>query len=69
MSSSRVQGISAGLTLGDMSLDTTQLQVLSKTGNEKQRKAAQKVLPLRSNGHLLLMYVPRHYFWLHALGL
>lgn len=50
-----------------MSLDTTQLQVLSKTGNEKQRKAAQKVLPLRSNGHLLLMYVPRHYFWLYAL--
>jgi hypothetical protein len=44
------------LTLGYMSLDTTQLQVLSKTGNEKQRKAAQKVLPLRSNGHLLLMY-------------
>ncbi|GAA5958047.1 hypothetical protein JCM8115_001112 [Rhodotorula mucilaginosa] len=48
-------GISAGLTLGYMSLDTTQLQVLSKTGNEKQRKAAQKVLPLRSNGHLLLI--------------
>ncbi|KWU47263.1 DUF21-domain-containing protein, partial [Rhodotorula sp. JG-1b] len=44
-----------GLTLGYMSLDTTQLQVLSKTGNEKQRKAAQKVLPLRSNGHLLLI--------------
>ncbi|GAA5984132.1 hypothetical protein JCM10908_006062 [Rhodotorula pacifica] len=48
-------GISAGLTLGYMSLDTTQLQVLSKTGNDKQRKAAQRVLPLRANGHLLLI--------------
>lgn len=51
------QGITAGLTLGYMSLDTTQLNVLAKTGTEKQQRAARKVLPLRANGHLLLVYV------------
>ncbi|BGP32530.1 hypothetical protein JCM10296v2_004311 [Rhodotorula toruloides] len=50
-----LSGITAGLTLGYMSLDTTQLNVLAKTGTEKQQKAARKVLPLRANGHLLLV--------------
>ncbi|GAA6031046.1 hypothetical protein NBRC10512_007627 [Rhodotorula toruloides] len=50
-----LSGITAGLTLGYMSLDTTQLNVLAKTGTDKQQKAARKVLPLRANGHLLLV--------------
>ncbi|KAK4335092.1 hypothetical protein RTBOTA2_003860 [Rhodotorula toruloides] len=50
-----LSGITAGLTLGYMSLDTTQLNVLAKTGTEQQQKAARKVLPLRANGHLLLV--------------
>ncbi|GAA5958090.1 hypothetical protein JCM21900_003583, partial [Sporobolomyces salmonicolor] len=31
------------------------LQVLAKTGTEKQKRAAQKVIPIRKNGHLLLI--------------
>ncbi|CAO1635597.1 unnamed protein product [Sympodiomycopsis kandeliae] len=49
-----LSGIFAGLTLGYMSLDETQLQVLSSTGTEKQKKAAQRIIPIRKDGHLLL---------------
>lgn len=44
-----------GLTLGYMSLDETQLRVLSVSGTEKQREYAQKIQPIRKNGHLLLV--------------
>jgi len=40
-----------------MSLDTTQLQVLIRSGSPQQQAWASKVLPIRKNGHLLLMYV------------
>ncbi|GAA5907042.1 hypothetical protein JCM5296_006575 [Sporobolomyces johnsonii] len=50
-----LSGVTAGLTLGYMSLDGTQLQVLAKTGTESQKKAARKVIPIRQNGHLLLI--------------
>ncbi|PWN26878.1 DUF21-domain-containing protein [Jaminaea rosea] len=49
-----LSGIFAGLTLGYMSLDETQLQVLASTGTEKQREYARKIIPIRKDGHLLL---------------
>lgn len=49
-----LSGIFAGLTLGYFSLDETQLQVLSSTGSERQKKLANKILPIRKDGHLLL---------------
>ncbi|ODQ50589.1 DUF21-domain-containing protein, partial [Saitoella complicata NRRL Y-17804] len=48
-------GIIAGLTLGLMTLDETQLQVLARSGNPTQRRHAEKILPVRKNGHLLLV--------------
>ncbi|KAK7467311.1 hypothetical protein VKT23_004368 [Stygiomarasmius scandens] len=50
-----LSGLFAGLTLGYMSLDETQLNVLSISGNEQQRKYANKIKPIRENGHLLLV--------------
>lgn len=38
-----------------MSLDPTVLEVLAKTGTPKQRAQAEAILPLRRNGHLLLV--------------
>jgi len=49
-----LSGIFAGLTLGYMSLDETQLQVLATTGTPQQRMEAEKILPIRKDGHLLL---------------
>ncbi|KAF7302825.1 CNNM transmembrane domain-containing protein [Mycena kentingensis (nom. inval.)] len=48
-------GLFAGLTLGYMSLDETQLNVLSISGTPKQREYANKIKPIRKNGHLLLV--------------
>ncbi|KAJ6601131.1 hypothetical protein DFH09DRAFT_969690 [Mycena vulgaris] len=48
-------GLFAGLTLGYMSLDETQLNVLSMSGTPKQREYANKIKPIRRNGHLLLV--------------
>ncbi|KAI0646521.1 hypothetical protein C8Q79DRAFT_963167 [Trametes meyenii] len=50
-----LSGLFAGLTLGYMSLDETQLHVLSISGTPKQKKYADKILPIRKNGHLLLI--------------
>ncbi|KAJ8075770.1 hypothetical protein PM082_021400 [Marasmius tenuissimus] len=50
-----LSGLFAGLTLGYMSLDETQLNVLSISGTPSQRKYAQKIIPVRKNGHLLLV--------------
>lgn len=49
-----LSGIFAGLTLGYMSLDETQLHVLATTGSEKQKAYAKKIIPIRKDGHLLL---------------
>ncbi|EJU04262.1 DUF21-domain-containing protein [Dacryopinax primogenitus] len=49
-----LSGIFAGLTLGYMSLDETQLHVLSVSGSPKQKKYARQIMPIRKNGHLLL---------------
>ncbi|KIK57000.1 hypothetical protein GYMLUDRAFT_247274 [Collybiopsis luxurians FD-317 M1] len=50
-----LSGLFAGLTLGYMSLDQTQLNVLSVSGTPKQRKYANQIKPIRENGHLLLV--------------
>ncbi|KAF8170249.1 hypothetical protein K438DRAFT_2024445 [Mycena galopus ATCC 62051] len=50
-----LSGVFAGLTLGYMSLDQTQLNVLCLSGTPEQRKYAKKILPIRQNGHLLLV--------------
>lgn len=49
-----LSGIFAGLTLGYMSLDETQLQVLMAQGSERERNFAKKIAPVRQDGHLLL---------------
>ncbi|KZO98901.1 DUF21-domain-containing protein [Calocera viscosa TUFC12733] len=49
-----LSGIFAGLTLGYMSLDETQLHVLSVSGSPSQQKYARQIAPIRKNGHLLL---------------
>ncbi|KAI1788587.1 hypothetical protein LXA43DRAFT_949836 [Ganoderma leucocontextum] len=50
-----LSGLFAGLTLGYMSLDETQLNVLSVSGTPKQKLYASKIKPIRKNGHLLLV--------------
>ncbi|CAG8615693.1 3790_t:CDS:10 [Funneliformis mosseae] len=48
-------GLFAGLTLGLMSLDGTNLHILASSGDPKQRKYAARIQPIRKNGHLLLV--------------
>ncbi|OAV97672.1 hypothetical protein PTTG_06683 [Puccinia triticina 1-1 BBBD Race 1] len=48
-------GLFAGLTIGYMSLDSTQLAVLSNSGTPAQKVLARKVAPLRAKGHMLLI--------------
>ncbi|KAI0643240.1 DUF21-domain-containing protein [Trametes meyenii] len=50
-----LSGLFAGLTLGYMSLDETQLNVLSVSGTPQQKVYANKIKPIRKNGHLLLV--------------
>ncbi|GJJ14325.1 hypothetical protein Clacol_008589 [Clathrus columnatus] len=50
-----LSGIFAGLTLGYMSLDETQLTVLATSGTPQQQEYAKKIIPVRRNGHLLLV--------------
>ncbi|KAL0097916.1 hypothetical protein J3Q64DRAFT_1845145 [Phycomyces blakesleeanus] len=49
-----ISGIVAGLTLGLMSLDETNLAILAVAGSEKQRACASRILPIRKNKHMLL---------------
>ncbi|KAI5984545.1 hypothetical protein EDC04DRAFT_2884658 [Pisolithus marmoratus] len=50
-----LSGVFAGLTLGYMSLDETQLNVLSMSGTPQQKRYANRIKPIRKNGHLLLV--------------
>lgn len=49
-----LSGIFAGLTLGYMSLDGTQLQVLTAQGSPKEQRMAAKIMPIIKDGHHLL---------------
>jgi len=44
----------SGLTLGLLSLDLVALKVLETAGDEKEKRYAKKIIPVRSNGNLLL---------------
>ncbi|CAG8768263.1 4302_t:CDS:10, partial [Racocetra persica] len=48
-------GLFAGLTLGLMSLDETNLHILATSGDARQRKFASRIKPIRKNGHMLLV--------------
>ncbi|KAI0086787.1 hypothetical protein BDY19DRAFT_329274 [Irpex rosettiformis] len=50
-----LSGVFAGLTLGYMSLDETQLNVLSISGTPEQKMYANKIKPIRKDGHRLLV--------------
>jgi len=45
----------SGLTIGLLSLDPTQIQVLKKSAPPPQSIYATKIEPIRKNGHLLLV--------------
>ncbi|KAJ2811558.1 hypothetical protein H4S07_001990 [Coemansia furcata] len=51
----RFGGLLAGLTLGLMSLDEVNLQILATCGSEAQRVYARRIQPIRKNGHWLLV--------------
>lgn len=44
----------SGLTLGLLSLDLVALKVLESAGDEKEQEYAKKIIPIRTNGNLLL---------------
>lgn len=48
-------GLMSGLTLGLMSLDTVELEVLKRTGKPDERRYASIIMPVVSNQHLLLV--------------
>ncbi|KAJ1964698.1 hypothetical protein IWQ62_002859 [Dispira parvispora] len=48
-------GLVAGLTLGLMSIDETNLHILSISGDERQKRYAARIQPIRKNGHWLLV--------------
>ncbi|KAJ1829024.1 hypothetical protein LPJ70_007148, partial [Coemansia sp. RSA 2708] len=50
-----VGGLLAGLTLGLMSLDSTNLHILATSGTAQQQTYAQRIQPIRKNGHWLLV--------------
>ncbi|KAI9483816.1 MAG: hypothetical protein EXX96DRAFT_632509 [Benjaminiella poitrasii] len=49
-----LSGVVAGLTLGLMSLDTTNLAILKVAGTPQQQHYASRIIPIRENGHILL---------------
>lgn len=49
-----VAGLSSGLTIGLISLDETNLRILSHS-NSQYKKYADKIIPIRKNGYVLLI--------------
>ncbi|KAJ3148495.1 hypothetical protein HDU86_007425 [Geranomyces michiganensis] len=50
-----IDGLVAGLILGLMSLDETDLRILKASGSPSEKRCAEKVEPVRRQGHLLLV--------------
>lgn len=48
-------GLMSGLTLGLMSLDLVDLEVLRRSGNDKQKKYAERIMPVIESPHRLLV--------------
>eukprot|EP00697_Spironema_sp_BW2_P001888 gnl/Spiro4/12533_TR6627_c0_g1_i1.p1 gnl/Spiro4/12533_TR6627_c0_g1~~gnl/Spiro4/12533_TR6627_c0_g1_i1.p1 ORF type:complete len:549 (-),score=117.13 gnl/Spiro4/12533_TR6627_c0_g1_i1:123-1769(-) len=48
-------GLMSGLTLGLMSIDENNLEILAETGKDEEREHARKIKPVLSNRHLLLV--------------
>ncbi|EFJ52015.1 hypothetical protein VOLCADRAFT_103216 [Volvox carteri f. nagariensis] len=48
-------GLMSGLTLGLLSLDTVDLEVLLRSGTAREKRCARKIMPIISNNHLLLV--------------
>lgn len=46
-----VAAIMSGLTIGLMSLDVNNLMILSRSGDEEQKRLSSKVLPIRKQGY------------------
>lgn len=49
-----MSGLFAGLTLGLLALDRTDLKILSSTGSEREKRYANTIIPLRERGNYLL---------------
>eukprot|EP00048_Salpingoeca_helianthica_P021056 m.10106 g.10106 ORF g.10106 m.10106 type:complete len:777 (+) comp5541_c0_seq1:181-2511(+) len=52
-----LSGLFSGLNLGLMSLDTTELKIVSAVGTETEQKYARAIMPLRARGNMLLCTV------------
>lgn len=50
-----VAGLMSGLTLGLMSLDDVELEVLKRSGSRREQKYAATIAPVVSNAHFLLV--------------
>lgn len=48
-------GLMSGFNLGLLSIDTIQLDILKKTGTEREKKYAARLAPILKNHHLLLV--------------
>jgi len=48
-------GLMSGLTLGLMSMDLVELEVLKRSGTAKEQKYASVIMPIVSNQHFLLV--------------
>ncbi|KAL4430835.1 hypothetical protein ABPG75_006091 [Micractinium tetrahymenae] len=48
-------GLMSGLTLGLMSLDQVDIEILRRSGTERQRRLAQRIQPVLSRPHVLLV--------------
>ncbi|KAJ3228449.1 hypothetical protein HK099_000004 [Clydaea vesicula] len=49
-----IGGVVAGLTIGLMSLDETNLNILKRSGTKTEKIYAERITPIRKNSHLLL---------------
>jgi hypothetical protein len=48
-------GLVSGLTLGLMSLDAVEMEVLKRSGTESEKRAAARIIPIIANEHFLLV--------------